>query len=167
MQPNFMLHWLRWPTTGLPDYRMAMLVRAGLPSRAAAKQVVEELNPSFLERSELRTWLNSSTVEELSQHADWPSTETSNLWGQFREVITQQKEGRWSKRIQTGKLDLSGHPAGPFRVHQSKDGNSKVLTADFREITSFSNVLQAPNPGVQYCRRTQGDQVEFVTIGPE
>ena len=153
--------------TGLPDYRMAMLVRAGLPSRAAAKQVVGELNPSFLERSELRTWLNSSAVEELSQHADWPSPETSNLWRQFREVITQQKEGRWSKRIQTGKFDLSGHPAGPFRVHQTKGGNSKILTADFREITSFSNVLKAPNPGIQYCRRTQCDQLEFVTIGPE
>lgn len=66
--------------TGLPDYRMAMPVRAGLPSRAAARQVVAELNPSFLERSELRAWLNSSVVEELSQHSNWPSPETSNLW---------------------------------------------------------------------------------------
>ena len=153
--------------TGLPDYRMAMLVRAGLPSRAASKQVVTELDPSFLERSEVRTWLNSSVVEERSQQTDWPSPETSNLWRQFREVITQKKEGRWSKRIQTGKFDLCGHVAGVFRVHQTEDGNSKILTADFREITSFKKVLQQPTPGIQFCRRTQGDQLEFVTIGPE
>ncbi len=34
--------------TGLPDFRMAMLVRAGLPSRAAAKIVVDQLDPFFL-----------------------------------------------------------------------------------------------------------------------
>lgn len=153
--------------TGLPDYRMAMLVRAGLPSRSASRQVVTELDPSFLERSDLRVWLTSGVVEERSQLADWPSPKTSNLWSQFREVITQQKEGRWTKRTQNATFDLSGHDAGVFRVHHTDDGNCNILTADFREITQFTNVLKQPIPGIQYCRRTLSNQLEFVTIGPE
>ena len=153
--------------TGLPDYRMAMLVRAGLPSRSASKQVVTELDPSFVERSELRAWLNSSDVEERSQLAGWPSPETSNLWSQFREVIIQQSEGRWSKRIQIASFDLNAHDVGVFRVHHTEDGNCNILTADFRVVKQFTNVLKQPTPGIQYCRRTQIDQIEFVTIGPE
>ncbi|WP_281856991.1 DEAD/DEAH box helicase [Litoreibacter halocynthiae] len=152
---------------GLPDYRMAMLVRSGLPSRSASKQVVTELDPSFLERSDLRVWLTSAVVEERSQLADWPSPKTSKLWSQFREVITQQKEGRWSKHIQKASFNLNAHDAGVFRVHHAEDGNCKILTADFRELTQFTNVLKQPTPGIQYCRTIQGNQLEFVTIGPE
>jgi hypothetical protein len=153
--------------TGLPDYRMAMMVRAGLPSRSASKQVITELNPSFLERSELRTWLNSPEIEARSQLAAWPSTRTTNLWRRFREGIIQQTEKLWSKRIQSATIDLAARDAGMFRIQHAQNGVSEVLTADFRKVTQFTNVLKRPIPGIQYCRRTPDGQLDIVTIGPE
>ena len=48
--------------SGLPRMMMAMLVRAGLPSRAAALAAINDLNPMFVDNSGLVEWLMSDEV---------------------------------------------------------------------------------------------------------
>jgi hypothetical protein len=50
--------------TGLPRFVMAMLVRAGFPSRAAAFAAVNELNPVFVDSAGLIAWLKSRAIAE-------------------------------------------------------------------------------------------------------
>ena len=119
-----------------------------------------------MERSELRTWLNSSDVEERSQLTGWPSAKTADLWRRFREGITQQSEGRWLKRIQSAKIDLAAHDHAMFRIRHADNGIAKLLTSDFREVTQLVGVLKQPIPGIQYCRSTPDGQLKIVTIGP-
>lgn len=46
----------------LPSNAMAMLVRAGLSSRVAAKTVIEEMTPGFTNRTVMKDWLRSAEV---------------------------------------------------------------------------------------------------------
>ena len=66
--------------TGLPDFRMTLLVRGGLASREAAHAVVRELDPEFFDGTGMRLWLASDVVEDLSSRDDWPSESTAWLW---------------------------------------------------------------------------------------
>ena len=44
--------------TGVPQFMMAMLIRAGLPSRRAAMAAIEDAKPVFVTPAEMRAWLN-------------------------------------------------------------------------------------------------------------
>jgi len=48
--------------TGVPQLMMAMLIRAGLPSRRAAMAAIKAAQPVFLNPSEMRAWLESDEV---------------------------------------------------------------------------------------------------------
>jgi len=48
--------------TGLPQTMMAMLVRAGLPSRIAAMTVIAQTRPAFVTRTEMNQWLRSNEM---------------------------------------------------------------------------------------------------------
>ncbi|HJP69071.1 MAG TPA: DEAD/DEAH box helicase, partial [Sphingomicrobium sp.] len=70
--------------TGLPKFVMAKLVRAGLPSRAAAIAAVEALEPVFTDGAGLQEWLESEEVATLTDAGDWPTADTAAVWRQFR-----------------------------------------------------------------------------------
>ena len=48
--------------TGLPQVTMAMLVRAGLPSRTAARTIITQMKPIFTTRGEMIRWLRSDEM---------------------------------------------------------------------------------------------------------
>ena len=58
---------------------MAMLVRIGLPSRAAAIAAIEALQPVFVDSAGLVQWLRSNEVAALSDAGDWPTPETTEI----------------------------------------------------------------------------------------
>lgn len=45
--------------TGVPQFMMSMLIRAGLPSRRAAMAAIQSSNPVFVTPAEMRAWLGS------------------------------------------------------------------------------------------------------------
>ena len=91
--------------TGLPDYRMTLLVRGGLASRQAAKIAVKELDPEFSDGSGMRRWLASRRVAELSEQEDWPSASTGALWRRFRVEALSERERAW--RCYSENFDIS------------------------------------------------------------
>ncbi len=51
---------------GLPRYTMAMLVRAGLPSRAAALAAINDQDPIFIDNDGLVVWLETNEVVAMT-----------------------------------------------------------------------------------------------------
>lgn len=81
--------------TGLPRFDMAMLVKAGLPSRQAAFFAMSDLDPDKLAYYDLHGWLNSPQVRGLNNSKDWPSSAWFHLWRQFCKKITRPPDTVW------------------------------------------------------------------------
>lgn len=152
--------------TGLPDYRMAMLVRAGLPSRGAAKSVVDELEPNFQNRSELRYWLMSEPVIARSLNDAWPSIETASLWSRFRKGLIQQTSETWSVKTTAATLTNDIEFSGLLRIEWGNPAGTFVSTADFRSRSKIIGDIEPLTSGVSYARRYEDGRLEVVQIGP-
>lgn len=152
--------------TGLPDFRMAMLVRAGLPSRAAAKTVVDQLDPSFLDRGDLRTWLRSNQVIEQSQIPDWPSATTASLWQGFRSGFVQQVAEAWAINVHTIAPNNPEPFNGLFRIENGADGEMLAISPDYKSRTPIDGLAAVPSIGVHYGHRRENGGFELIHIGP-
>jgi hypothetical protein len=136
---------------GLPHSRMAMLVRSGLPSRVAAKKVVEETKPAFMTISEMNFWLSSNEIAALSDGKTWPTPETSAIWQRFRQDALSGPIQRWTEQEWTLTTDLpkwstAGYPA---RIQtDEKSGRVSVTSPDFREITGIQQRLSEARPSL-------------------
>lgn len=152
--------------TGLPDFRMAMLVRAGLPSRDAAKTVVDQLNPFFLDRGELRTWLKSEAVVEQSKHPDWPSVATAPLWASFRESYVRQALQAWSKQMQAIDLVEPAAFGDLFRIEEIAFGHTVAFSPDYRSQSEITGLESPATVGLRYGREGPDGRFEAIHIGP-
>lgn len=152
--------------TGLPDFRMAMLVRSGLPSRDAAKKVVDQLDPFFLDRNELRSWLKSDAVIEQSKQSDWPSPATSSLWSTFMNTYATQVAQGWSKRMQV--FDLT-EPAGfddLFRIEETPDGQMRAYSPDYRAQSGIMGLELPAFKGLVFGQHGLEGDFQAILIGP-
>lgn len=100
--------------TGLPDTRMAMLVRAGLPSRVAAMNVVHQMRASFANRAEMYVWLRTNEVTAWSGQPDWPTRETADLWKRFRSDAQSGQLQKWFS--QSWRFETSLNLEFPSRI---------------------------------------------------
>jgi hypothetical protein len=128
---------------------MALLVRAGLPSRVAAQAVVEQLQPAIVTREDMVQWLRSPVVEALSIYPAWPSQETEGVWRRFRQETLAASDGRWS--TQEWSLDLPPgtdvNPAYPGRIaFDMQNGNVSITTADYRSVVNIHQRLDEHPP---------------------
>ncbi|MCY4320539.1 MAG: DEAD/DEAH box helicase [Alphaproteobacteria bacterium] len=116
--------------TGLPDFRMTLLVRGGLASREAAQAVVKELDPEFFDGRGMRRWLASDVVASLSLCEDWPSESTAWLWHRFRSEALSNKERAWHKSTEGFQISEIHYPAvqdrALVRVEPDPDGGGRV-----------------------------------------
>ncbi|MFO0970569.1 MAG: DEAD/DEAH box helicase [Gemmataceae bacterium] len=70
--------------TGVPQFMMSMLIRAGLPSRRAAIAAIQTTAPVFVTPAEMRAWLESDEITAFTDAGDWPTPDTAALWARFR-----------------------------------------------------------------------------------
>jgi replicative superfamily II helicase len=137
--------------TGLPANTMAMLVRAGLPSRVAAKVVIEQMNPIFLTRREMNLWLRSPQVVALDAQVGWPTADTGAIWRRFRaealEGVTRKWEYQeWNMAVPSGSGPL---PAYPGRIEiDPQSGQVSVTTPDYRPLINIRHRLQHRAPSL-------------------
>ena len=158
--------------TGLPDYRMALLVRGGLASREAARMVVNEHDPDFLDGSGMRRWLVSDTVADLSLREDWPSKSTASLWRRFRDETLGSKEHAWrvsSKSFNIAELrDTAVTDRTLLRVEDDPDGGPTWLaTPDFRIVGQLDTAIDIASNSVTYAELDLGGgEAHIRQIGP-
>lgn len=132
---------------GLPSNAMAILVRAGLSSRVAAKTVVEQLDPGFMNHLEMKAWLRSAEVAGYDQALGWPTPETHAIWQQFRRDILSSVDGKWESQEWT--MQYATKSIVPLRLEvDAKDGQVSIVTPDFSRLTAIKQKLQTESPSL-------------------
>ena len=148
--------------TGLPRFCMAMLVRAGLPSRAAAIEAIEALQPDFVNIAELTKWLQSKEVEALSDKEKWPTPETTEIWKEFRNGILAKVSPAWSAQKWQRKVDPDSYVADPivgniYRVEVSTENRTVwICSPDFQPIVRLRRTLNDRSPSVISAKFEEG-----------
>ena len=140
--------------TGVPQFMMAMLIRAGLPSRRAAIAAIESSEPCFVTLAEMREWLESDEIRAYTDAGDWPTPDTAALWARFRNEALSSGIDQWSVQRYDRLLDTDvSPPAGIYRVVTDEGENHTWLTTpDYQRVAAFMEPAIDPNPGLFYGR---------------
>lgn len=154
--------------TGVPQYMMAMLIRAGLPSRRAAMAAIEDAEPIFVSPAEMRAWLESDEITAYTDSGDWPTPETAALWARFRTDALSGGIQKWAIERYTRLLDAElAPPAGLYRIVTDEgDGRSWLTTPDYQRVAVFKKAAVDPKPSL-FSGRLPGKTrlVEALRIG--
>jgi hypothetical protein len=154
--------------TGVPQFMMAMLIRAGLPSRRAAMAAIEDAEPVFVTPAEMRAWLESDEITVYTDAGDWPTPDSAALWARFRTEALSSGIQRWSIRHCRRLLDIgTAPPAGLYRIATDEgDGRTWLVTPDYQRVAVFKKPALDPKPSL-FSGRLQGNTklVEVVRIG--
>ena len=154
--------------TGVPNLMMAMLIRAGLPSRQAAIAAIEDTNPVFITPSDMRNWLESDEILAYTESGVWPTPNTAKLWSRFRTDALKCRIEKWTITSFKRKLDTSEVPnKGLYRIiNNSEDSRTWLATPDYKKISAFETPIVDPNPSLLSGRILEnGKQVKVLRIG--
>lgn len=153
---------------GVPQFMMAMLIRAGLPSRRAAIAAIEDAKPLFVNPAEMRDWLESDEITTYTDAGDWPTPETAALWARFRTEALSGGIQKWSIEHYKRLLDIPiPPPAGLYRIVTDEgDGRTWLATPDYQPIAAFKKPAVDPKPSI-FSGRLPGNTrlVEALRIG--
>jgi hypothetical protein len=152
---------------------MALLIRAGLPSRRAAILAVREGDGHFFDRAGMRSWLESESVQAATETGTWPSPDTAALWNRFRREALAGGSSKWTERSSKRVLDphsVQEKPSpGTYRVEiDSTDGNLWICTPDYKRIASLKSKIADQKPSLFSARFTADDtRVEIQRLGKD
>ena len=155
--------------TGVPRLTMAMLIRAGLPSRRAAIAAIQDAEPIFVTPAEMRAWLESKEIADRTEGGHWPTPDTAALWRRFRTEALRGATQEWTvgryKRLLDSK---SAAPAGQYRVlTDNADGQTTLVTPDYQQVAAFEMPAVDPKPSLLLGRLSGGTKlVDVLRIGP-
>jgi hypothetical protein len=144
--------------TGAPQLMMAMLIRAGLPSRRAAMAAVRNGDALFVSPAEMQKWLGSNEITAFTDQGDWPTAETAELWRRFRTEILAGGTQAWTIASWTRLFDVpdgSPHPpAGLYRIETDTDeqGTTWLSTADYHRLAPFRKAIRDLKPSLLMAR---------------
>ncbi len=138
--------------TGVPQFMMSMLIRAGLPSRRAAMAAVLSSDALFTSPAEMRQWLGGNEITAFTDQGDWPTADTAALWKRFRTEALSGAAQKWSvatfKRLLALPAGKSPPSKGLYRVLPSgaADGRTWLSTPDYQLIAPFKKVIRDLKP---------------------
>ncbi len=154
--------------TGVPQFMMAMLIRAGLPSRRAAMAAIKGAKPVFVTPTEMRTWLESDEITAFTDGGDWPTADTAAQWARFRTEALSGGIQKWSVEYFKRLLDIAtAPPAGLYRILTDKgDGRTWLATPDYQRVAAFKKSAVDPKPSL-FSGRLPGDTrlVQALRVG--
>lgn len=154
--------------TGVPQFMMAMLIRAGLPSRRAAMAAIEDAKPVFVTPAEMRAWLESDEITAHTDAGDWPTPDTAALWARFRTEALSGGIQKWSVEHYKRLLDTAAAPpAGLYRIVTDEgDGRTWLATPDYQRVAAFKKPAVDPKPSL-FSGRLPGNTrlVEVLRVG--
>lgn len=154
--------------TGVPRSMMAMLIRAGLPSRRAAMTAIESTLPVFITLAEMRAWLASDKITVYTAAGDWPTPDTAALWARFRTEALSGGIQKWSVERYKRLLDIEATPpSGLYRIVTDEgDGRTWLATPDYQRVAAFKKPAVDPKPSL-FSGRLAGktNLVEALRVG--
>ncbi|MEN5271406.1 DEAD/DEAH box helicase [Stenotrophomonas lactitubi] len=136
--------------TGVPRLMMAMLIRAGLPSRRAAMAAIEDAKPVLVTPAEMRAWLESDEITAYTDAGNWPTPDTAALWARFRTEALSGGIQKWSVERYRRFLDIEAvPPAGLYRIVTDEgDGRTWLATPDYQRVAAFKMPAVDPKPSL-------------------
>lgn len=154
--------------TGVPQFMMAMLIRAGLPSRRAAMAAIEHAKPIFVTPAAMRSWLECDEITAYTDAGDWPTPDTAALWARFRSEALSGGIQKWSVEHYKRRLDIAvAPPAGLYRIiTDENDGRTWLATPDYQRVAPFKKPAVDPKPSL-FSGRLEGDTrlVDALRVG--
>lgn len=154
--------------TGVPQFMMSMLIRAGLPSRRAAMAAIEDTKPVFVTPAEMRAWLESDEITAYTDAGDWPTPDTAALWARFRTEALSGGIQKWSVEHYKRLLDIeAAPPTGLYRIVTDEgDGRTWLATPDYQRVAAFKKPAVDPKPSL-FSGRLAGNTrlVEALRVG--
>jgi hypothetical protein len=154
--------------TGVPDFMMSMLVRAGLPSRRAAMAAVQLGGAEFLDGAGMREWLESDAIVALTDAGDWPTVETAALWQRFRDETLSAAIQRWHRVAADRALaDQVAVAPGLYRVERDEvAGENWLVTPDYRRLARIGGSVRMTRPSLIAARIVPGvNQIRIERLG--
>ena len=147
---------------------MAMLIRAGLPSRRAAMAAIKDAEPSFDTPAKMRAWLESQGQHQRTKSGAWPTPDTAALWARFRTEALSGGTQEWPVERYERMLDTEDIPrAGLYRIVTDEgDGRTWLATPDYQRVAPFEKPAVGPKPSL-FSGRLPGNTrlVEALCIG--
>ncbi|WP_290437151.1 DEAD/DEAH box helicase [Aeromonas caviae] len=136
--------------TGVPQFMMAMLIRAGLPSRRAAMAAIGDTIPVFVTPAEMRAWLESDEITAYTDAGNWPTPDTAALWARFRTEALSGGIQKWAVERYKRLLDTEViPPAGFYRIITDEgDGRTWLATPDYQRVAAFKRPAVDPKPSL-------------------
>lgn len=154
--------------TGVPQLMMAMLIRAGLPSRRAAMTAINDAKPVFVTPAEMRAWLEADEITAYTDAGNWPTLDTAALWARFRTEALSGGIQKWSVEHYVRLLETPVAPGpGLYRiVSGDDDGKTWLMTPDYQRVAAFKKPAVDPKPSL-FSGRLPGNSkaVEALRIG--
>lgn len=154
--------------TGVPRFMMAMLIRAGLPSRRAAITAIDDAKPIFVTPAEMRAWLESDEIIAYTNAGNWPTPDTAAQWARFRTEALSGGIQKWSVERYKRLLDIEvAPPAGLYRIITDEaDGRTWLATPDYKRVGAFKKPAVEPKPSL-FSGRLQGKSrlVDTLRVG--
>jgi hypothetical protein len=153
--------------TGVPLMTMAMLIRAGLPSRRAAIRAIESTSAGFLDGREMMDWMRSTEIEQLTASGAWPTPDTASIWREFRAGLLSGTDGKWTRTTRAigfdqGSIISQPEQDRPYRVDWDEASSSYwVCEPDFRRVAKLENAPRWWASAVVYCIYS-GQESEFL-----
>ena len=146
------------------------LLRAGLSSREAAAAAVEATSATFTDRDGMRDWLNSESVQELSDEKDWPTQRSRQAWLQFYEGEWKGTRRKWKREKQSirVKWESNAAPAAgtSVAVEPSVGAYGGVMTPDFQPLGLLRAAMRRPRGHVVSAQVRSDGSVEVEFFGP-
>ena len=131
--------------TGVPDFRMSLLIRAGFSSRLGAQEVIKQTSSNFQNLHQLRIWLQSEEIETLSRQENWPTPDSADLWNRFRVTsikrenkILLKEDADKEINYQEKEIELE---RGFYRISNIED-ETWLLTPDFQAVAPLMEPIQ-------------------------
>jgi hypothetical protein len=139
--------------TGVPQFMMSMLIRAGLPSRRAAMVAIGSSDAFFTTPAEMRDWLASNEIVALTDQGDWPTADTAALWKRFRTEALSGAIQKWSvasfKRLLSVSMGEPYPQKGIYRVLSgAEDGRTWLATPDYQPVAPFKKTIRDLKPSL-------------------
>lgn len=152
--------------TGVPQFMMSMLIRAGLPSRRAAIAAIASSGALFVSPGEMRTWLASNEIAAFTDQGDWPTPGSAALWRRFRDEMlggiaqTWNAQG-WTRAFQI--LEGDAPPAGLYRIEKDElAGETWLATPDYRRTARFKKSIDDRSPSLLLGRLKANETVAAI-----
>jgi hypothetical protein len=157
--------------TGVPQFMIAMLIRAGLPSRQAAMLAVHDGQAQFVDGAGMREWLQSKEIAEKTKTNSWPSPETAELWKRFRNDVLTEANQKWRRQESKRVLEDTDKrpPDGIYRIEVDHPaGDAWISTPDYQRMARLKTRVIDRKPSFFTARLIEGhNRAQVLRFGKE